>query len=106
MIRPTAIGMFCHDNTFEVPRSQRIFRHGIGQCLGGVLALARLAANPRKCQVVPTITLESKGTFLESFRQSFHLYATDFHRWHVGHAFTLRQFNLLQLSIQFEHITL
>ena len=80
MVSPALIGVFGHENSLEVPRSQRILRHGIGQCLR-----ATLMAHPREGEVIPSIALEHMGAFLESLGKSLHY---------------------LSLSIQFLHVAL
>ena len=104
MIRPASIVVFCHDNALKIPWSQRIPRHGIGQCLCGILPFSSLTTHPREGKIVPTTLLERKGTFLETFGQTFHLFATNHHRRHLWHSLTARYLHLFQFACKFLHV--
>ena len=106
MISPAMILVFCHNDSLEIPGTQGRLRHGVGQCLSGVLAFTRLTTHPRERQIVPVATAEGKRTFLEAIGQTFHFLTTNFHGRHFRLSLALGELHLLQFTVQFQHIIL
>ena len=67
MVGPAACGRFLHDYTLELPGAKRLVTHGVSQSLG-----APFGTNPGEGQIIMSIVLEGKRSFLESIRKSFH----------------------------------
>ena len=106
VVGPAAVGMLGHDDALEVPRTQRTLRHGVGQCLGGVGAIARVATHPWEGEVVPVAAAEGKRAFLETVGQALHLLSAHLHRRHLRHALATWHLDFLQFSVELLHVAL
>ena len=104
VIGPAFVFPLLHDDALEVPRAQWRFRHGVGQCLGGVLPVAGVAAHPGEGEVVPLTALEGERSFLETVGQSFHGLSAHLHRRHLGHSLVAGHLHLLQFAVEFQHV--